>query len=460
MQHTQPSTEQKPTLFHKLWRGYTSLRLWQRIFLGLILGVTIGLIFKEKAVFLAPLGKLFINAIKLLVVPVVFSSITVGVVSMGDTRAMGRVGLKTLCWFVFTMGVAALIGISLATLIQPGLGTEFSSYSTTASGAAAMARVDTMSSTSRDVSTIISSILPDNAFKAFSDNGAILQVILFAILLGIAIIRTGERAKPVIKVLESFSNIVLDLAQIVMQFAPIGVFALMAANAGQFGLSILSELAKVVLTIYGGCTVQLVVVYSILLAIVARLNPLSFYRGMADAMMFAFSTSSSAATLLTTLRCAKKNLGISERIADFILPLGATISMNGLACYLGVVVVFSANLFGIHLTFLDYLIAVITTILAAIGAAGVPGAGLMVMSLVLSSAGIPLEAIGLIAGVDSIIGMASTTTNVLGDTLACTLVAKSENELNEEIYNDSSTVAATREAHLRSQEKRLIPETT
>jgi len=458
MQNTQPSAERKSSLLGSIWRGYNSLKLWQRIFLGLILGVTVGLVFKEKAAILAPLGKLFINAIKLLVVPVVFASITVGVVSMGDTRAMGRIGFKTICWFVITMGLAAFIGISLATLVQPGLGTEMSSYSATASGQAAMARLDTLA-VPKDLSTVISTILPDNAFKAFSDNGAILQVILFAILLGIAIIRTGERAKPVIKIFQSFSDIILDLAQIVMQFAPLGVFALMAANAGQFGLGILGELAKVVLTIYAGCTIQLVVVYSILLAFVARLNPLNFYRGMADAIMFAFSTSSSAATLLTTLRCAKRNLGISERIADFILPLGATISMNGLACYLGVVVVFSANLFGIHLTFFDYLIAVITTILAAIGAAGVPGAGLMVMSLVLSAAGIPLEAIGLIAGVDSIIGMASTTTNVLGDTLACTLVAKSEGELNENIYNDSSTVAATREEHLRSQEKRLASET-
>lgn len=450
-----PSNDSKISLLGRVWRGYSSLQLWQRIFLGLILGVAVGLTFQEKAAFLEPIGKLFINAIKLLVVPVVFASITVGVVSMGDTRSMGRIGLKTICWFMGTMAIAATIGITLATAVAPGINTEFSSYSTTAKGAAALARIDAERAT-QDVGTVISTILPDNVFKAFGDNGAILQIILFAILLGIAIIRCGKRAEPVTKVLESFSEIVLDLAQLVMQCAPLGVFALMAANAGQFGAEILGELAKVIVTIYVGCTIQLIVVYSVLLSVVGRLNPFYFFRGIADATVFAFSTSSSAATLLTNLRCAKKNLGVSERIADFVLPLGATVNMNGLACYLGVVVVFAANLYGIQLTFLDYLLAVTTTILAAIGAAGVPGAGLMVMSLVLSAAGIPLEVIALIAGVDSIIGMASTTTNVVGDTITAVLVAKSENEINEDIYNDESTIETTRAEMLRDQENNYI----
>jgi Na+/H+-dicarboxylate symporter len=448
MKNTNSSTNSKSSPLSLIWRGYSSLKLWQRIFLGLILGVIVGLIFGPKASVLEPVGKLFINAIKLLVVPIVFASITVGVVSMGDTRAMGRIGVKTIFWFVVTMALAAFIGISIGTVMQPGADTEITSYSFTAKGEAALARIDSVKA-SQDVGTMVTSILPDNVVKAFSDNGAILQVILFAILMGVAIIRTGKRAEPVTKVLQSLSEIILELAQIVMQFAPFGVFALMATNAGQFGLDILTELAKVVFAIYLGCTIQLVVVYSVLLLFVARLNPLNFFRGMADAIVFAFSTSSSAATLLTNLRCAKKNLGVSERVADFILPLGATVNMNGLACYLGVVTVFAANLYGIHLSFFDYTVAVVTTILAAIGAAGVPGAGLMVMSLVLSAAGIPLEAIGLIAGVDSIIGMASTTTNVVGDTVTAVLVAKNEGELDVNVYNDESTVNATREEQRR-----------
>lgn len=443
MQHNPSSSTGGPIFLSKICKTYFELKLWQRIFLGLVLGVVVGLIFGKQAALLEPIGKLFINAIKLLVVPIVFASITVGVVSMGDTRAMGRIGVKTIFWFVVTMSIAAVIGISLAQVVQPGAGTEITSYSFTAQGEAALARLDAVKA-NQNVGTMITSILPDNIVKAFSDNGAILQVILFAILMGVAIIRTGERAQPVTRVLESLSEIILDLAQIVMQFAPFGVFALMATNAGQFGLDILTELAKVVFTIFAGCLIQLIICYSLLLTFVARLNPIHFFRGMADAMVFAFSTSSSAATLLTNLRCAKKNLGVSERVADFILPLGATVNMNGLACYLGVATVFTANLYGIHLTFFDYIVAVVTTILAAIGAAGVPGAGLMVMSLVFSAAGLPLEAIGLIAGVDSIIGMASTTTNVVGDTLTAVLVAKNEGELNTHVYNDESTVATTR----------------
>ena len=275
-------------------------------------------------------------------------------------------------------------------------------------------------------------IVPSNPFKAFAD-GAILPVIVFAIFFGLSINLAGKQGEVVADFFRSLNHVVFQLVNIALSFAPYGVFALMAYVTADNGFAILSELAALVGTIYLACLTMLVVVYALLLTVFG-LNPWHFIRKMLPVQLFAFSTTSSNATLPLNMQVAEEKLGVHNSIASFVLPLGATINMNGLATYLGAVAIFAANAYGIELTLMQKVTVVLTTTLAAIGAAGVPGTGLVVMSLVLASVGLPLEVIAAIAAVDRIIDMINTPTNVSGDTLSAVLVAKSEGELERDVY--------------------------
>lgn len=401
------------------------MQSWQKIMLGLVLGVVVGFFLGPRAQYLKPIGDIFINAIHMMITPLVFTAIVCAVTSVNDPQKMRRVGTKTILLYMVCMAAAAIIGISIAAFIAPGTGLHLA-----ATQVAGVAKPQTIPS----VIDMIVSMVPANPIGAFAD-GNILQILIFALVLGIAINLAGEKAQPVAHFFKSFSHVVFKLAGIVMSFAPYGIFALMAWVSGEFGLHALIPLMKLVGTIYLCFILQIVIVYCGSLALIARLNPIKFIKGIADAIVFAFSSSSSGATLPTTMRCAEENLGISKSISRFLLPLGCSLNMNGLSIYLGAATVFAANIYGVHLGMLQYLTVVLSIVLTSMGAGAVPGSAIIVMSAVMSSVGLPIGAVALIAGVDRLLDMGSTTTNLMGDVFTATMIAKSENELDEKIYN-------------------------
>ena len=277
-------------------------------------------------------------------------------------------------------------------------------------------------------------LIPTNPVDSLT-KGDILQIIVFAIFLGISISLAGEKGKPVAAFFESFSEVMFKMTEIVISFAPIGVFGLMAWVSASYGVDVLISLAKVIGCVYLACLFHMALTMGGGISLFARLNPIKFFKGVASAQTVAFTTTSSSGTLPITTSNTIHNLGVSKPIASFVLPLGATINMDGTAIYQGICAVFVAQAFGIDLTFGNYLTIILTATLASIGTAGVPGAGLIMLSLVLASVNLPLEGIAIIAGIDRILDMARTTVNITGDAMTAVIVAKGEGELDENVYN-------------------------
>jgi Na+/H+-dicarboxylate symporter len=398
------------------------MKLWMKILLGLILGIIVGALLQDKAIYIKPVGDLFINAIKMLIVPLIFSSLLVGVTGMKDPQKMGRVGLKTFGLYLMTTAVAIAIGLSLGTILQPGAGIDIGSIENLKPAPA------------MSVSETFLNLIPRNPMKAMAE-GNVLQIIVFAILFGISLNFSGEKAKPVIDFFDGFAEGMYKLTAIVMEFAPYGVFALMAWVSSEYGFAVMIPLMKVLVGVYLGCIIHAIVTLGGMVTFVAKLNPIKFFRGILDALAVAYSTASSSGTLPISIRCARKNLGVSDSISSFVLPLGATINMDGTAMYQGVAALFIAQAYGIQLEFGHYVTIILTSTLASIGSAGVPGAGLIMLTLVLNSVGLPVDGIVLIAGIDRILDMARTTVNVVGDCMVTVLVAKGENEIDLEVFN-------------------------
>jgi len=398
------------------------IALWQQILAGLLLGAVVGALLGDRATLLKPLGDIFISAIKMLIVPLVFSTLVVGITGMGDPQKMGRIGLRTVALYLFTTAFAIAIGLLASTIFQPGAGLDLA-YDSSVEAKESPSLVE-----------ILVGLVPQNPIDALAQ-GDILQIIVFAIGLGISLLLIGARGAPMTRVFESFAEAMYKLTEIVMAFAPIGVFGLIANMAGQYGLEILLPLAKVIGVAYLACVVHVLVVYTGLIALVGRLNPVRYFRGSIDALVVAYSSASSSGTLPVSLRCAQDNLGVSRGVSGFVLPVGATINMDGTALYQGVVALFVAQFVGIDLSWADYGMIILTGTLASIGTAGVPGAGLVMLSIVLTQVGLPLEAVGLVAGIDRILDMARTSVNVAGDLMVTVLVGKSEGELDENVYN-------------------------
>ena len=418
-EETSPGTGRKTGTF-SFW---TNLKLWQQILIALIAGVVVGVIWGPGAEAIKPIGTVFISLIKMLIVPLVFSSLVVGVCAIDETKKMGRIGAKAFGLYLVTTAIAITIGLIVGTVLQPGTGIEM-----------VAAEPVTAKEAPSFVSTLVG-IVPDNPVNAMS-SGNILQIIVFAVLIGIAINLAGERAAPVKVVFESLAEIMYKLTHIVMLLAPYGVFALMAWVAGQYGIDVLAPLGMVIFGVYLACIIHvLLVLTGGGIVLVGRLNPVRFLRGIIDAQAVAFTTTSSSGTLPVSISCARDNLGVSKPVSSFVLPLGATINMDGTAIYQGVAALFVAQAFGISLGAGDYVTIILTSTLASIGTAGVPGAGLIMLSLVLASVGLPLEGLAIVAGIDRILDMARTTVNVTGDLMVSVLVDKSEGELDVETYN-------------------------
>jgi len=390
-----------------------------QIFTAFVLAIILGSIFGSKIDFLQPLGDLFLRLIKFVIAPLILSTLVVGVASMSDPKQLGRIGVKTIVYYLATTAVAIIIGLGVAFLLNPGKGVSLPAEEVVVPEAAAaepQSAVDTLLN-----------IVPVNPFEALA-TGNILQIIFFALFLGIAITMIGEKAAPVLRFFEGFAEVMYKITGIIMRVAPIGILGLMAPVVGQYGLSVLLPLLKVIAAVYIACVVHALVVYSLAVKTMGNMSPVTFFKGIFPAALVAYSTASSAGTLPVTMKNTTENLGVPKRIASFVLPLGATINMDGTAIYQGVAVVFIAQFFNLELTFLQLLTVVLTTVLASIGTAGVPGAGMIMLAMVLNSVNMPLEGIALIAGIDRVLDMMRTSVNIVGDASAAVIVAGSERE--------------------------------
>ncbi|MDC9509918.1 dicarboxylate/amino acid:cation symporter [Pseudoalteromonas sp. Angola-4] len=404
------------------------MALWLKILIGMIAGIIAGMLLGNNAEYIKPIGQLFISAIKMLIVPLIFCSLIVGVTSMKDTTKMGRIGVKSIVFYLATTAVAISIGLGLGLLFEPGAGLNM----------VATTVVDAKPSPTL-VDTIVG-LVPKNPVGSLA-SGNILQIIVFALSLGIALNLIGEKGEPASKMFESLADAMYKLTELVMKLAPYGVFALMAWVSGKYGLDVLLPLIKVIGLVYLGCIIHVLVLGGGFVGLLGKLNPQRFYKGIIEAQIIAFTTTSSSGTLPASIKCATQNLGVSRTVSSFVLPVGATINMDGTALYQGVLALFIAQAFGIDLTTTDYLTIIATATLASVGTAGVPGAGLIMLSLVLTTVGLPLEGIAIVAGIDRILDMARTTINVTGDLMVTLLIGKSEGELDETLYNQDNTAA-------------------
>ncbi|MEP2103934.1 MAG: dicarboxylate/amino acid:cation symporter [Parasphingorhabdus sp.] len=395
--------------------------LWQRVIAALILGIITGLAWGPDAEMIKWIGDFFIKAIRMLVVPLIFFSLVAGVAALGDLRKLGSVGGRAMILFIITGQIAAWLGLALGTFFQPGKGVDTS----------ALQKGETPAPNETSAVDMILSIVPDSPVQVMADV-RVLPLIVFALLIGIGILMAKEDGKPLAKIFDSGAIVMQKVTMIVMELTPFGVFALMAWVAGTLGPDALVSLAKLVGLNYLGCLLIIGVMYSAMIKFIAKLPVIDFFRGIIDAIAVSYSTASSNATLPVTLRCVERNLGVSNSVASFVVSLGATINMNGTAMYLGLATLFGAQIFGVDLNFGHYVLIAITSTLGAIGAAGIPGAGLIMMALVFGSVGVPLETIAFVAGVDRIMDMMRTTTNVSGDAAIATTVAVMTGEIDVE----------------------------
>ncbi|MFK7826980.1 MAG: dicarboxylate/amino acid:cation symporter [Oligoflexales bacterium] len=375
-------------------------------------------------------GKMFVASLKMLVVPLVFISLVCGVCGLEDVKSLGKLGGKTLLLYLFTTSIAISIALLVAFFIGPGDGFNLP--------------ID-LKFTPQDppkLSEIIISLVPSNPIKSAAD-GKMLQIIVFAILIGIGISTLEKEGERMAQFFRDANKVVMQLVNILMFFAPFGVYALVTRVFAKQGLTAILPLSSYFLTVLGILLVHLFFSYSMILVIFARLNPIVVLRKMRPTMMFAFSTASSNASIPITMKTVCEKLGVPRSIASFTVPLGATINMDGTAIMQGVATVFIAGAYGIEIGVSEFFMVILTATLASIGTAGVPGVGLITLAMVLKQAGLPVEGIGLIMGVDRLLDMARTAVNVFGDAAVSCVVAKTENRLNLEIYSDGQVQSSS-----------------
>lgn len=420
------------------------MKLYTKISLGLVAGAVVGIGMNVIAArtgwtagvdairALEPLGAVFIRAITMIVIPLVVASLIVGVASLGDLRTLGRFGGKTVFYYVATTIVAVTVGIVLSNLVQPGsrMSPESQQAMLETYGAEAQGTI-ALAGETPSTGDMLLSMIPRNPIESAAQ-GDMLPLIVFTILVGAATSMLDDRRKRAfVGFFEAVNEITMTLIHWIMKTAPYAVFVLLAAVTARFGMDILASLAVYTITVAVGLLLHAFGTYALILRFLARLNPLYFYKRVREAQIVAFSTSSSNATLPVTIAVAEKELGVSNRIASFVLPLGATINMDGTALYQGVAVMFIAQVFGIDLPWTAQLTVVLTATLASVGAAGVPSAGIITLALVLRQANVPETGIALILGVDRIIDMLRTSVNITGDLTGATLIARTEGELVE-----------------------------
>jgi Na+/H+-dicarboxylate symporter len=413
------------------------LQLYTKILIALVLGAAFGLAANRfgfsafVVTYIKPVGSAFIRLISMVVVPLVFASLLVGTASLKDIRTLGRIGAKTLAYYLSTTAIAVSIGLLLASVVRPGSSLPEEARKNLVSDAGAQKDLPVQASREKSsIKDLLLNIIPTNPIKAMVE-GQMLQIIFFALLAGVCVtLIPAERGQPVIDFFKSLNEIIVQMVHVIMKAAPYGVFALIAAVIADFGPGILLNLLKYSAVVLLGLAIHLFVVYGSVLKIFTKMRVTSFFRGFRPAQVVGFCTSSSNATLPMTMECTAKNLGVPEHICSFTLPLGATINMDGTALLQGVATAFLAQIYGIDLGFQQQLTVVLTATLASIGTAGIPGAGIVMLAIVLDSVGVPLQGIGIILGVDRFLDMCRTIVNITGDAVCAVLVASTEGLLN------------------------------
>lgn len=440
-----------------------SLSLTSRIFIGMIAGIVTGFLLQalfddsgdfsfrimdlefSTYAFLVDgifniIGQIFIASLKMLVVPLVFVSLICGTSSLSEPSQLGRLGGKSIGLYIITTALAISLAITMAIIVSPGEGLNLSTTATyEAKEAPGLAQV-------------IINMFPSNPINAMAE-GNMLQVIVFALLFGVALAMSGEAGNRLGSFFEDLNHVIMRLVTILMNLAPYGVFALMAKLFSEIGLETIASLIKYFMLVLVVLLIHAFVAYPLILKALTGLNPVKLLRKMRDAALFAFSTSSSSATLPVTLETARNKLGVDNSVASFTVPLGSTINMDGTAIMQGVATVFIAQVYGMDLSVSDYLMVIMTATLASIGTAGVPGVGLIMLAMVLTQVGLPVEGIALIIGVDRLLDMTRTAVNVTGDCTVACVVANSEGKLDKAVFNDPDAGEALEEVDFDHFEK-------
>ena len=412
------------------------ISLTTQIFVALILGCLCGVLmhyvvpsgYVKDTVFVNGIfyvvGNGFIRLMKMLVVPLVFCSLVCGSMAMGDTKSLGKIGVKALLFYLVTTALAISVALAVGHLINPGIGLDISGVEA----------VETSTAEAVSTADTILNIIPENPIAALA-NGEMLQVIVFALFVGILIAKLGERVDTVANFFSQFNDVMMEMTSTVMLAAPIGVFCLIAKTFSGIGFSAFLPLAKYMIGVLLALAIQCFGVYQILMKVLTGLNPIKFLKKFAPVMSFAFSTATSNATIPLSIETLDEKLGVSRKVSSFTIPLGATINMDGTAIMQGVAVVFAAQAYGIVLKPADYATVILTATLASVGTAGVPSVGLVTLSMVFASVGLPVEAIGLIMGIDRILDMSRTAVNITGDAVCTTIIAHQNKLLNRDIFN-------------------------
>lgn len=410
-----------------------TLGLTSKIFIGLIGGAIVGLIlnylvpagsFRDTVIIngiFYVIGQGFIRLMQMLVVPLVFSSLVCGSMSIGDTKQLGNVGVKTIIFYLITTALAIIVALSVANLINPGIGLDMNSIQ----AASNIASADKVPLTG----TLLN-IIPTNIFAGLA-NGTMLQVIFFALFLGIILTKLDDKAASVSTFFSEFNEVMMEMTLMVMKAAPIGVFCLIAKTFASTGFSAFIPMLKYMLSVLLALFIQCFFVYTTILKVSTGLNPIIFLKKFFPVMAFAFSTATSNATIPLSIETLNKKLGVSKKISSFTIPLGATINMDGTSIMQGVAVVFAAQAYGIQLSMVDYITVIGTATIASIGTAGVPSVGLITLTMVFNSVGLPIEAIALIMGIDRILDMTRTAVNITGDAVCTTIIANMNNSVDK-----------------------------
>ena len=410
-------------------KGKKKLGMTTLIFIGLFLGAFTGIIlyyfvpsgYVRDTVLVDGIfyvvGQGFLRLMQMLVVPLVFCSLICGSAAIGDTKTLGKVGVKTIVFYLFTTALAISIALAVGTIVKPGLGLD----------TAAIQTQEVTVAESTTLTETLLNIIPTNPIGALA-NGTMLQVIVFALFVGIILAKLGEKVEVVSNFFAQFNDIMMEMTNMVMMAAPIGVYCLISRTFSNIGFSGFIPMAKYMLCVLGALAIHCLGSYSALMAIFTRLNPYKV-------MSFAFSTATSNATIPLAIETLDEKIGVSKKISSFTIPLGATINMDGTAIMQGVAVCFAAQAFGIVLTPTDYLTVIATATLASIGTAGVPSVGLITLSMVFASVGLPVEAIAMIMGIDRILDMARTMVNITGDAMCTVIVANQDGTLNRDVFN-------------------------
>ena len=397
------------------------MNLSVKILISLVLSVVVGLMAGVDGLpfikwWIAPVGTIFINLIKMVIVPIVFTSLVVGMTSLGDLKKLGRIGIKTIFIYLFTTAIAIVIGFIVAGIIHPGIGLEM-----TAGDAVKVKEAPS-------IMQVLVAMVPTNPVASMA-KADILPIIIFALFVGVGILQVGgKKSQLLIDWFDAAAEVSYKIINMVMQFAPIGVFCLLLPVVTENGPKVLLPLLSVIACMALGSVIHAVAVYSSMARIWGNTSPLKFFRGMSEAILIAFTTCSSAATLPINMKNCQEKLGCSRDITSFVLPLGATINMDGTAIYMGVCSLFIANVYGIDLTMAQMGMIILTGTLASIGTAGVPGAGLIMLSMVLLSVGLPMEGLALVAGIDRILDMFRTTVNITGDAAVTCVINETEKQ--------------------------------